>query len=379
MKIWLFNPPVDANSAGILRNLGVETIVTSGDSTDAAHQGALYRLFTHYSMVHAFTMTEHEEDGTINVFGESINWFNSGCPNSPRIRANFYTKMEQLLSQPVQGVFLDGIRFSSPASSTHPTGFFDCFCPRCQQDMANRGYEFKTIQEDVRAILAMFTLGDTALGLLNSLRSPSGWMSLFAAYPGYSSWLRYRTECITDFMQEIAAWMKVKYPHKQLAAFLFQPTLSSFVGQDYRKLAPYLDVISPMIYRNYSQRPGPATINQEVSTLARLVHNASKVPYAECLSELVHIFGLDIDGEIPQDPQETLSVSTSHVVAEVLSAVALVKHPDKVVPIVWAGDPDLKNTLSLLAQTGAKNCILFTYDAGTTAHGQRFHEIIQNI
>jgi hypothetical protein len=371
MRIWLFNPPADEISMHALQNAGIGTIVTSGKAVDSA----LSKTFTTYAMVHVFQSTGQTEDLATGICGQPIQWFSSGCPNSPTIRGNFYAQMKQLLSQPIQGVFLDGARFSSPDSSTTKSSFFSCFCPRCRADMIDRGYDVKTIIRDVEAVAQMLCSSQLTRQWLKALYSPSGWMSLQAAYPGLADWLNYRVGSITDFVQELSIWAKNSFPSKKLAAFLFQPCLAYFVGQDYRRLSPHLEIVSPMIYRNYQHKPGPATINQESTTAARFVHETSGLPFAECFQDLLQIFGLEVDGDIPQGPEETVGMSITHVVGETLAAAALAGSLDKVAPIIWAGDPELRQTLAGLKEIGVQNCILFTHEAGLATHGDRFLEL----
>ena len=375
MQIWLFNPPTDRLSVQALQTAGVSTIVTSGKTTDMAHENALYNVFDHYAMIHVFTSTAQTEDQAIDIHQQPVQWFNSGCPNSPTIRRRFYAEMERLLAQPIRGVFLDGVRFSSPDSSTNPTSFLSCFCSQCKQDMTSRGYDALSITKDVQSIAEMLCSPELTKRWLKALYSPSGWMSLQMAYPGLADWLNYRVDCITEFVQELAIWMKARHPHKELAAFLFQPCLAYFVGQGYNRLSPHLKIVSPMIYRNYQHRPGPATINQEIATMARFVHEASRLPFSECIEDLLRILGPKIDGDVPQDPQGPLAMSIEHATDEVLAATALAGSQDKVVPIIWAGDPKLRQILAELRGIGLKNCILFTYEAGLASHGEGFNEL----
>lgn len=373
----MFNPPTDRAGIETLQRVGIDTVVAGSETLDAL----LEQPLTTYAVVHAFRTTEKDEDLAVNINGLPFQWFGSGCPSSPAVHANFYKEMERLLSLPIKGVFLDGVRFPSPASSEIKGGFFSCFCPRCQKDMTNRGYDKETIMRDVRKAADLILRGSstTLQKWLRVLYSPTGWPTIQAAYPGVVEWLRYRVDCVTLFVRELAAWMDKYYPDKELAAFLFQPCLAYFVGQDYHGLSPYLKIISPMVYRNYPHQPGPATINQEIMAVATRLHDCTSLAFAICLQDLLRIFGLESDGALPLGSEGTLSISLDHMIGETLAATALSGSVDKVIPIIWAGDARLPEAIAQLAEAGIWRCLLFTHEAGLATHGHRFYEILANV
>ena len=374
MQIWMFNPPTDRAGIEALEQAGINTVVAGEHALD----GLLRQPLKTYAVAHAFPTTGEDDDLAIDVFGQPFQWFGSGCPNSPAIRGRFYRTMDRLLSRPIEGVFLDGVRFPSPASSEVRGSFFSCFCPDCQKDMASRGYDTETIMDDVQKAADLILSGSstTLQRWLGALYSPTGWLTLHTAYAGLFEWLKYRTDYITDFIQELSAWMYKQYPEKELAAFLFQPCLAYFVGQDYRRISPYLKIISPMIYRNYPHRPGPAAINQEIMSLATLLREGTSLSFTQCLQDLLYVFGLDIEGELPQNQEDTLSISLDHVIEETLAAAALSSSLNKVIPIIWAGDDRLQEAMANLREIDVKHCLLFSYEAGMAAYGNGFYKIL---
>lgn len=372
MRIWLFNPPADKTRLKELKRQGINQVVCTNQ---ALNWCASLEMDT-YTMIHTFRRTEYPEDLAVDINQEPIEWFNSGCPNSPRIRQQFYAQLENLLSKPVRGVFLDGVRFSSPASCPSPTSFFTCFCSRCREDMVRRGFDLDLILQDVARAANIF-LQDRAEARkwLFALRSPSGWMAFLQQFPGFEAWLHYRVLCIRDFVQEVRQWLETNHPDKELGGFLFQPALSFLVGQDYRMLSEFLDILSPMIYRNYPHSPGPAAINQEILAMANFLGQKT-LSYPEktrLINDLLYIFGLP--GELSAKELPSLSISSHHVVIETLAAQRLSANKAKVVPIIWAGDTKLAEVLEELAQQNVEDCILFTYDTGLIAHGDNFLDI----
>lgn len=370
MRIWMFNPPEKKDKLERLQEAGVSRVVCTNNAVRPCQDLGMHT----YTMIQAFRHTSYPEDLAIDIEQTPVEWFSSGCPNSPRIRQYFYARMQELLSQPVQGVFLDGVRFSSPASSSSPTSFFTCFCPRCQEDMVRRGYDRDMIMRDVASVANLFLEEqETGRNWLLALRSPSGWMAFLQRFPGFGEWLSYRVNCITDFVREVRQWLNVNYPAQKLGGFLFQPALSFLVGQNYQALGQYLDIISPMIYRNYPDSPGPAAINQEILSMANHLGKEGVQPREEMqlITNLLSVFGL------PAEWTPDLAMSESHVASET-TASRVLSSDGEIVPIIWAGDPKLANVLNELSTSGVEDCILFTYDAGMRAHDGSFLSIIAN-
>lgn len=61
-------------------------------------------------------------------------------------------------------------------------------------------------------------------------------------------WLRIRALSIADFVKEVREVLRDVDKGILLGADLFYPSISWMVGQDYRLLGKYLDIVKPMIY-----------------------------------------------------------------------------------------------------------------------------------
>ena len=78
-------------------------------------------------------------------------------------------------------------------------------------------------------------------------------------------------------------------PKLELGAYLFPPSLSRLVGQDYERLLPYLDLLQPMLYR---LGEGVACLNYELAALAEEVSRLSGAPLGECLELAYRLAGV---------------------------------------------------------------------------------------
>ncbi len=368
MDIWSFGSPEDPSELEALQAAGVTTVVTTSAAPVAEQMG-----FATYSMVHTFPATNSEGDLAQDVWGRPVKWFSSACPNSPASRSLFFADLTERLQQPVDGIFLDGVRFSSFASSDLPSSFFSCFCPRCCQDMTAQGYDLAAIKRDVSSMARVLLHGpktETAQ-LLKAIASPSGSAALTSKYPGLPQWLSYKARCIEQFASAVWQFLKDSGSRAELAGFLFEPALAYLVGQDYYLLSEHLSTISPMIYRNYPSTPGPAAINQEVLAVASFVASGSGLRVSNCIEAVARALGLPF-----ANGQAELSLTPQGVVDEALAARALVRTGTHIAPIIWAGDPALAQTLELLADHDVTTCILFTYSAGMATHGDTLLPIL---
>ncbi|MEM5947619.1 hypothetical protein WKV44_03580 [Spirochaetia bacterium 38H-sp] len=166
------------------------------------------------------------------------------CPNDSKNMAALFSYYERVLESGFfDGVFLDRIRFPSPAN-----GFdmlFSCFCSYCM-----RKYPFLENYKELEHPVISF------------LSSGNRDYYDFLLVNGYGDWLKYRFSSIYDVVSTLS--LKAKERNLTVALDLFSPSLSLFVGQDYRKLSFCADWIKPMVY--ISTR-GPATLPYELEFL----------------------------------------------------------------------------------------------------------------
>ena len=189
--------------------------------------------------------------------GEVSETFRFACPNNPAVRAKTLTRLRELLGRyPFAGVFLDKLRFPSPANGLDEV--VSCFCDHCRR-AAN------AIDLDLGAVARLFAdraiVADTPAG---AERTASSWLeALAAANPLLSRFLRFRMDSVTRLVAEAAA--EAGSLGRQVALDLFSPGLAPLVGQDYGALARHCVWAKPMTYR---VAQGPAGLRLEIPALA---------------------------------------------------------------------------------------------------------------
>ena len=175
----------------------------------------------------------------VDVDGAERVWFSSGCPNDPAAAARREREWRDAArTEGLSGLFIDGLRFASPASPEGFEGLFTCFCPHCEAKMRELGMDPATIRREVRR-----------------------WRDGERPLPP-AEWLAFRCETVDRQMRRFCDVVRAENPSLKLGAFLFPPSLGALVGQTTRCHAP-LDVVAPMLYRQYREPDGPATLNHE--------------------------------------------------------------------------------------------------------------------
>jgi hypothetical protein len=193
--------------------------------------------------------------------GEVGETFKFACPNNPAAQAATLQALEHLLTTyDFDGVFLDKIRFPSPANGFDQV--LSCFCPHCRRTASEQGLDLDEVQEALHSLSARRAHTDAE----GSIPIPPGapWLDdLLADQPLLRRFIRFRADSITRLVEDIHRL--TKRLGKQISLDLFSPGLAPLVGQDYTALAPYGVWGKPMIYR-YSK--GPAGLRGEVPSLA---------------------------------------------------------------------------------------------------------------
>jgi hypothetical protein len=190
--------------------------------------------------------------------GEVEETFRFVCPNNPAAREKTVRGLRELLGRyAFNGVFLDKIRFPSPANGIDEA--LSCFCDHCRR-------EAKSVGLDLDAVVKM--LADRAIELDASSASRSradfeSWPGALAfANPLLSRFLRFRADSVTSLVARIAD--EVGAMGRKVSLDLFSPSLAPIVGQDYRRLSQHCAWAKPMTYR---VALGPAGLRLEIPAL----------------------------------------------------------------------------------------------------------------
>lgn len=200
------------------------------------------------------------------------------CPNRPAAAEAAYAQLERALRRgPYDGVFLDRIRFPSPAEDL---GRLACFCPGCARAAAAEGFDLAAAQAGLRALLAT----PAALhGCVRALLAPAA-----GGEPLLRAFLAFRTRSITRCVQTAAGVARAA----GLAVGLdcFAPSLAPMVGQDLAALGATCDWIKVM---TYGHALGPAGMPYELLALWGWLVGRG-VPESDVRDTLAHATGLEM-------------------------------------------------------------------------------------
>lgn len=246
--IFGFDKTDPVNCARELKRKGIHAIVTDASGAQFApllsDEGLdVYLCFGAFSLDNDINANRYCADAS----GNRRVWFSSGCPNDAALAEKRIHSILECVNPYIKGIFVDGARFASFASSEGTDAFFTCFCPRCMEKMHASGLD----AQDIRACIA--SLKHHLPDDMHLIRD----------------WLSFRSTCVKQYMAAFAQRVHALDPSLKAGAFIFEPFLGPFVGQTMDACAS-LDIIAPMLYRNYPHADGPACMGHEWSALYRM-------------------------------------------------------------------------------------------------------------
>jgi hypothetical protein len=188
--------------------------------------------------------------------GDVEETFRFACPNNPAVREKTTLRLRELLIRyDFRGVFLDKIRFPSPANGVDE--LVSCFCDHCRRAANAQGL-------DLEAVVRIFSDGDLDANALSLEGSSRGhWLdSIAAANPLLARFLAFRITSVARLVGELAD--ECRRLGRSVSLDLFSPSLAPLVGQDYQLLKGCCDWAKPMTYR---LARGPAGLRLEIPAL----------------------------------------------------------------------------------------------------------------
>ncbi len=342
-------------SVRMLKDLGFSVMVL-GSARDQHEMARDVGLDT-YVCTGTFSRSGEFSDESflaVDIEGVPREWFGSTCPNRKEVREKNISTVESALSETeAKGLMLDGCRFASPASGLG--AFFTCFCHVCEQKAKEMGYDFGRMKRDVRTLYK--SIVDRRLSQTLQ-REPFEVANLLTSLPGVCDWLSFRADCTIEHFENVTD--VVKEMGAEMGAYIFTPCLSGLVGQRYSRLRRLLDVVSPMIYRNYPDDPGPACLNKEAAALARYISQGG-FEESEAASMVTWFLGLpeqrsidEIDAAVPEEA----------VALEADRAARMFSGGPSVLPIIYLGDEKVASTALAVSRTPVDGVNFFTYRDG---------------
>ena len=183
--------------------------------------------------------------------------FRFACPNNPATREKTLRRLRELMSRyAFSGVFLDKIRFPSPANGIDEA--LSCFCDHCRRAARVAGLNL----DAVARILAERAVKLPSLADGSRIEAHRWPETIASADPILSHFLKFRSESIAGLVAELAE--AARELGRAVALDLFSPCLSSLVGQDYPRVCRHCAWAKPMTYRIAQ---GPAGLRLEIPAL----------------------------------------------------------------------------------------------------------------
>jgi len=308
---------------------GIDTVITGNTKLVPELKAKGYRV---YLACGAYGV---KKDDTAHqardINGDPQLWFNSGCPNNEDIIKTSLERVDKLCETPdVEGLIIDGARFSSPCSGSR-LSYFTCFCDTCRKKAESMGYDFEKMHRGAKSL----------------------YENADVDWDAVRHWLSFRESCVTEYLTEFS---RIVRSHGiKSGAFIFSPSIAPMVGQSYDALPKILDIISPMVYRAYKQNDGPACLNHELAAAA-----------AECkftdepVRYLSEKLGIDLSMcKTSEDILSGLPVSTA--VDECVKAKALCGDTT-MIPIIDLNDEHVRECAEKIYEKGIDEVALFVYN-----------------
>jgi hypothetical protein len=207
--------------------------------------------------------------GWVEKGGDVEETFRFACPNNPAAREKTTLRLRELLQRyDFRGVFLDKIRFPSPANGVDE--MLSCFCEHCRRAAQAEGL-------NLDAVLRVFADGPLDGNASSFRRSRSGhWLDTIAeAHPLIARFLSFRTKSVARLVGQLSD--ECRGLGRSVSLDLFSPSLAPLVGQDYQRLKGCCDWVKPMTYR---LARGPAGLRLEIPALIKGVAQSFRLDEA---------------------------------------------------------------------------------------------------
>jgi len=199
------------------------------------------------------------------------------CPNRPAVREAVLEHLHDVLrSGDYQGVFLDRIRYPSPAAD--PARLLACFCDDCRRAAADDGLDLDEARRRIGALLATPERTPAFIRALLALPAAAGDDADLAALRAFNG---FRARSVTRFVRAAADLARTR--GLEVGLDCFSPALTPLVGQDLAALDPCGDWIKIMVYGHTF---GPAGLPYELLSLAGWLMDRRQASEREALGWL---------------------------------------------------------------------------------------------
>ena len=279
------------------------------------------------------TLMPRPEWQVIGLYGDPVPGFQGKpeftfvCPNRPAVRDAVLSHLRDVLHDGrYQGVFLDRIRYPSPAAGP---GALGCFCEDCHRAADQEGFDLDAARH---RISQMITTRKGAQEFVCILLDPSGAAASDPDHQALAAFLDFRARSVTRLICEAAELIHGMGCAVGLDAFT--PVLAHMVGQDLGTLDECADWIKIM---SYGHAFGPAGMPFELLGLANGLFETHRLPESDVLAWLAGATGLSLPmdrnglrtrGLPPDALQGQVLRARESGVTTLLAGVELVEMPD---------------------------------------------------
>jgi len=220
---------------------------------------------------------------TIGLTGERVPGFQGLpeftflCPNRPAASEAVLEHFRHVIRHSrYQGVFLDRIRYPSPAAD--PSRLLACFCADCHRAAAAEGFDLSAAHQRIQALLAA---PERLRPFVQLLPDPSAEVSSDVDLAMLRGFLDFRARSVTRIVQ--AAADVARGEGLTVGLDCFSPALTYMVGQDLAALNTHCAWIKIM---TYGHTLAPAGLPFELLGLAKWLIGRGSACEAEALDWL---------------------------------------------------------------------------------------------
>jgi hypothetical protein len=183
-----------------------------------------------------------------------------------------------------QGVFLDRIRYPSPALD--PSRTLACFCEDCRRAAREEGLDLEDVRRRVRSLLAT---PKGARDLIDALLGHPAGDPRDMGVEALRAFLRFRASSVSRFVRAVSE--AIRGEGLEVGLDCFSPALTWMVGQDLQALDAHCEWIKIM---SYGHAMGPAGLPFELLGLVNWLVERYEVSEARALGWLSAASGLGL-------------------------------------------------------------------------------------
>lgn len=239
-SVFLFN--VNEKILGVADELNLNSVFVSYDNANQKNadliRGTLGEAVQLFVLITVFSgedlLNMFPDAKAVEASGKEIDT-TGVCPTHPGVRELALKKVDEMLNLNVDGIWLDGLRYTTKWETPRPNILDTCYCDRCL-DM------FKEhIGEPIEGV------GGEGSDLENTV--------LYIDGSYYHEWLEFKTNQIASIVAEIREKIDDSGVGSKLGFYAvpwkehqYSAGIKRILGQDLDKLSEHVDLISPMLY-----------------------------------------------------------------------------------------------------------------------------------